>query len=288
MDNFKLNIITVIICVYNEEYSILNALRSLRNNDIYSQTEIILIDDHSTNLVTIRILNLLTKFTQIKLIKSEKNLGLSNSRNLGFSNANTDYIFPLDADDTFPPQALDMVYQEFVNDPNIDFVAGDYETIDIETNEVKQINCYSVSTENYIDQKKLANDWKLLGTSPCKKSTWVKNGGYNLKYSYTVQDVDFWIRILKNKGVGKYINKKVYKWHKSNQGMNAQFNRFEMIKLLEDHTDFYQLTMSKREIYNKIFEAHYPYKKAITLIKIGKTHFLKLRLINQLRFISIL
>jgi glycosyltransferase involved in cell wall biosynthesis len=281
---FKL---TVIICVYNEEECILKAIRSLYANKVYPATEIILIDDCSTNPVTSRLLGLVEKFTCIKLIKSKENLGLSNSRNLGFANATTEYIVPLDADDTLPPNALDYIYKAFTGNKSIDFIVGDYFINDLSKNETTLVRCDDIATNGLIDGKKLTLDWKLLGTSPCKKSTWQKVGCYALKYSYSVQDVDFWIRVIMGNSKGLYLGEPIYNWNKSSSGMNAGFDRLDMIKLLDDHQDFYLLTYPKSFLYNKIFEGFYPYKQREKLIPFGKKYFFNLTFINKLRLLNL-
>jgi len=277
--------ITVIICVYNEEHSILKAVRSLYDNDIYPYTEIIIVDDYSRNATTLRILELLDKFTKVRVIYSRENLGLSNSRNLGFSNASTEYVLPLDADDTLPSLALDFIYQTFLENPEIDFIVGDYFLNDIHNNQVNLVKCDNIATNKIIDVKKLVNEWKLLGTSPCKKSTWAKIGGYSLKYSNTVQDMDFWIRVIQMGLQGLYLNKPIYTWNKNAAGMNTNFDRFDMIRILDDHKEFYLLSWTKGFLLNKIFEGYYPYKLEQTLVPFGKKHFYYLNGKNKLRLI---
>jgi glycosyltransferase involved in cell wall biosynthesis len=201
--------LSVIICVFNEEVCLIDALRSLYHNDIYKQTEVIVIDDCSTNPVTLRLLQLLARFTTYKVIQSRQNLGLSNSRNLGFANATTPYVLPLDADDVFPEHAIDDIYTAFTQNPDFDFIVGNYYLNDVQSGQTQVVDCSTITTAGTIDVKKLGIDWKLLGTSPCKKATWEKVGGYNLKYSYSVQDVDFWIRVITSGSKGFYLNKPV-------------------------------------------------------------------------------
>jgi glycosyltransferase involved in cell wall biosynthesis len=278
--------ITVIVCVYNETESLLQALRSLYKNNIYAQTEIIIIDDHSTNPITVRILNLLQRFTRYRFFFSKENLGLSNSRNIGFDQATTAYILPLDADDILPPSTLDKVFHAFEDNPDIDFIVGNYVLKNVETDETSLVDCKTISTNNIIDIKKLAMDWKLLGTSPCRKIVWERVGGYSLKYSYSVQDVDFWINVLQSGSKGLYLNNLIYIWNRSATGMNINFDRLDMIKLLEDHQEFYLLTWQKSYLYNKIFEGYYPYKQKDTLLPFGKKNFRYLHFKNKLRFLS--
>lgn len=279
--------LSVIVCVYNEEDCIIRALKSLYNNKIYWETELIIIDDCSSNPFTIRLLSLLEKYTRVKIIRSLENKGLSNSRNLGFANAVTAYIMPLDADDILPPCTLDNVYQTFIDNQEIDFIAGDYFITNTDKNETALVSCSSIATNGLIDIKKLAIDWKLLGTSPCKKTVWESVGGYSTKYSYSIQDVDFWIRAIQAGNKGLYLNKPIYTWNKSSTGMNMNFDRIDMIKLLEDHREFYLLNCTKRYLYNKIFEGYYPYKQKQILIPFAKKHFIYLTNLNRLRSINI-
>lgn len=277
--------ISVIICIFNEKESILTALKSLKHNEIYPKTEIILVDDCSTDSFTLRLLNRLEKFTRIKIIRSKVNLGLSNSRNLGFKNSSTEIILPLDADDEFPANTLDLVYKTFKENANIDFIVGDYYLNDVERNEINIVQCNDIVSNGLIDANKLSNNWKLLGTSPCKKSTWEKVGGYNLEFSYSIQDVEFWIRVVSNGSKGKYLNVPIYKWNKSASGMNTNFDRYDMIKILDQQAPFYLLTWSKKDLYNKIFEGYYPYKQKEVVINFGKKTFQYLGIKNKIRFI---
>jgi len=278
--------LTVVICVFNEDMCLLNALRSLYHNKIYTQTEVIIVDDCSTNLTTLRLLQLIEKFSRHKIIRSQQNLGLSNSRNLGFKNALTPYILPLDADDVFPRGTLDGIYTAFTTNPGFDFIVGNYYLKDVQSGETKIVDCSSIATSNVVDIKKLSVDWKLLGTSPCKKIAWEKVGGYNLKYSYSVQDVDFWINVLQSGSKGLYLDNLIYIWNRSATGMNVNFDRLDMIKLLEDHQEFYLLTWQNSYLCNKIFEGYYPYKQKKALLPFAKKNFQYLNIKNKLRFLS--
>lgn len=275
--------ITVVLCVFNEGILIIKALKSLRNNQLFKQTEIILVDDCSTDLTTIKLINKLSRFTSIKIIRSKANAGLSHSRNLGFLNASSAYIVPLDADDELPNNTLDVVYKTFIENEDADFIFGNYNLNDLETKESVLVDCSNIATNGYLDPYKLCMDWKLLGTSPCKKAVWDKVRGYNLAYSYSIQDVEFWIRVVLNGFKGKYLNLPLYNWHKSAGGMNAKFDRFDMIKILELHEKFYLLSWTKKQLYNKIFEGYYPYKNIKKIISLGKKYFFYLSTLNKIR-----
>jgi glycosyltransferase involved in cell wall biosynthesis len=274
--------ISDIICVFNEEYCILEALKSLKNNHIYEDVEIILVDDCSSNPVTLRILNLLKRFNRYNVINSPKNLGLSNSRNLGFQNALSEYVMPLDADDIFPAGTIDLIYDTFEKNPEIDFVYGNYNIEDDDMNR-KEISCEDVTSNKHIDYYKLLNKWILLGTSPCKKELWQRISGYSLKYSNTVQDSDFWIRALKANAKGFYIAKVIYEWKRSLKGMNENFDRLDYYILLEEQFEFISKYQSKSELTNTISEGYYKTKSLKKMIKFNITHIFHLNIKNLLR-----
>jgi glycosyltransferase involved in cell wall biosynthesis len=281
--------LSVIICVYNETYCIVDAIRSLYANEIFPETEVILVDDCSVNPVTIRLLSLIENFTRFKVIRSSKNKGLSNSRNLGFAGAQTPYIAPLDADDVMPANALDHIYQAFITHPQAGFVAGNYVIYDLDQpDEPTLVDCSSIAADGIVDAAKLVSDWKLLGTSPCKKSVWESVGGYNLKYSYSVQDVDFWIRVLLAGHKGFYLDEPIYTWKRSSSGMNMNFDRLDMIRLLNDHQAFYLLGYSPEYLYNTIFQGYYPYKQKDILLPFGRKYFFLLNLTNKMRMLSLM
>ncbi|TCD07735.1 glycosyltransferase family 2 protein [Pedobacter frigidisoli] len=275
--------LTAIICVFNEERSLITALRSLRMNKIYHETEIILIDDFSTNVFTRKLLKRIAKFTRAKVLYSIKNEGLSHSRNLGFSNASSPYVVPIDADDILPDGALDDINECFIANPDADFIFGNYQVESHEGLESKLVSCSDICTNGIINSQKLAANWKLLGTSPCKKATWEAIGGYSMKYSYSVQDVDFWIRVMQRGFKGVYTDKCIYIWNRSEKGMNMTFDRIFMTELLNDHQSFYSLILPRRVLVNKIFEGYYPYKQSEILLPFAHENLFQLQFKNLLR-----
>jgi glycosyltransferase involved in cell wall biosynthesis len=265
--------LTVIICTFNEGRPVLDALRSLKTNEVYPDTEILLIDDCSTSRDAIRLLKLAERFTKAKVIRSRENMGLSHSRNLGFTHAASEFIVPLDGDDTLPAGVLDIIYHAFKEDPEAAFIAGNYHLKNIETGEMTKINCGQLATGGMVDRAKLARHWTLLGTSPCRRSTWAAVDGYAQKYSYSVQDMDFWIRVLDQGYKGIYIDHFIYTWNRSANGMNQNIDPLKVSALLLEHYTFYRQHFSGRYLANKIFGDFYPYKDVQLLISIGNRHF---------------
>lgn len=275
--------ISVIICVHNEELCLLNALRSIKLNNIYEDVEVIIINDCSVNLVTKRILSLLERLGCYKLIHSPVNLGLSNSRNLGFENATAEYVAPLDADDTFPIGSLDKIYDTFRDNPNIDFIYGDYKLINLEKKHSELISCSVITEDDKINLRAIFKNWILMGQSPCRKSVWSIVGGYALKYTNSVQDVDFWIRVFQQNFNGFYLPENIYNWNRSSEGMNETFDRTDYYLLLKEHYLFLSKFQNKSQLANTISEGLYKHRKLKELVIFNVKYLLLLNYKNILR-----
>ena len=92
-------IFSIVIPIYNSEKTLLNCIRSIKKQKFDKFTELILIDDASTDKSK-KICKFLSKQNQnIQIIYNRKNLGVSISRNKGIKKAKGDYIIFLDSDD---------------------------------------------------------------------------------------------------------------------------------------------------------------------------------------------
>lgn len=112
--------ISIIIPVYNCENYLGKCLESIINQK-YSNFEVIIVDDGSTDN-SFEVYNYYEKKdTRIKIIK-QKNGGVSKARNVGINSSMGDYIFFIDADDTIKEDMLDIIHKFAVeNDGDIVF-----------------------------------------------------------------------------------------------------------------------------------------------------------------------
>ncbi|MFA4851940.1 MAG: glycosyltransferase family 2 protein [Bacteroidales bacterium] len=97
MDEIKFS---VIIPTYNRADFIGNAINSVLNQ-IYSQLELIVVDDGSTDNSKEVINKILKQDSRVKLITLEKNYGRCIARNKGIKTASADWICFLDSDDFY-------------------------------------------------------------------------------------------------------------------------------------------------------------------------------------------
>ncbi|WP_334013436.1 glycosyltransferase family 2 protein [Alteromonas sp. S167] len=98
---------TVIIPVFNSEKTLERALKSVLLQT-YSPSQIIVVDDHSTDTSPA----ILQEFReQVEIITSNENKGPASARNIGIENATGSHIAFLDADDFWYPEKLEVVRQ---------------------------------------------------------------------------------------------------------------------------------------------------------------------------------
>lgn len=105
-------IVSIIIPAYNKRDYICDTLESCKNQT-YSDFEVIIIDDCSTDDTVSKIKEFVAKNNSlpIKLFENEENKGVSYSRNYGISEATGKYVLFLDADDVLHPDALSLLYE---------------------------------------------------------------------------------------------------------------------------------------------------------------------------------
>lgn len=111
MENEEL--ISVVVPVYNVEKCLEDCLDSIINQS-YKNTEIILIDDGSTDKSGNICDEYANKDNRIKVLHKENN-GVSSARNDGMAMANGEYLTFVDSDDIIHPDYLAILYQDAID-----------------------------------------------------------------------------------------------------------------------------------------------------------------------------
>lgn len=98
--------VSIIIPVYNLERYIGKTLKSVLGQT-YTNLEVIVIDDHSSD----NTLSVIHRFSdkRLRVIKQEKNMGVSKARNVGISSAIGEYIQFVDGDDLLENNAIEKL-----------------------------------------------------------------------------------------------------------------------------------------------------------------------------------
>lgn len=102
-------LISVIVPAYNTTETLTATVESIERQT-FTDYELILIDDYSTDDTAAAIKTLATRYPNILPIYNVKNLGVSAVRNLGISYAQGQFIAFVDADDLIAPNYLERLY----------------------------------------------------------------------------------------------------------------------------------------------------------------------------------
>lgn len=102
--------LSIIIPVYNAEATLERSLSSLFGQ-LTPQTELIIVDDGSTDATPIIVERFASKAKKNCRLVHQENAGVASARNRGIEIARGDYLAFLDADDNFLPGALSQILQ---------------------------------------------------------------------------------------------------------------------------------------------------------------------------------
>ena len=122
---YKEPLVSVIICSYNRGFYLERTVDSVLNST-YSNLEILIVDDGSSDPLTLRILeNLEQSNSIIKVHRLNNNYGSGIfAKNYGFMNAKGDYMTIVDDDDTVYPESITQLVDYLESKKDIDVLVG--------------------------------------------------------------------------------------------------------------------------------------------------------------------
>ena len=113
---------SIIVPTYNREKLLPRAVSSAMNQT-FSDWELIIADDGSTDETSIIAASLCTEDKRIRAYK-HSHRGLARTRNLGIKHARGRYITFLDSDDEYSPKHLQLRYDHLMANPEIQLLHG--------------------------------------------------------------------------------------------------------------------------------------------------------------------
>lgn len=116
--------VTIALSVYNVEQFVRASLDCLLGQT-FKDFELLCIDDASTDDTWKILQEYANKDKRIRLLRQEKNQGLSVSRNLAIKEAKGEYLLMLDGDDLFAPDMVEKAYNKAM-ETSADMVMWDY------------------------------------------------------------------------------------------------------------------------------------------------------------------
>lgn len=223
--------ISIIIPCYNSEQFIDRTIKSVLSQT-FSDWELLLIDDHSTDKTK----DILEKYakndTRIKILQTKENSGgPALPKNIGIENAKGEYIAFLDHDDEWLPEKLEKQLAVFKNskDEKLGLVSCGVRLIN---NKNKEFATVTQKNNNIFPDILIRNPIFSNSSVLIKKEVIdiVGKRDENLKYS---EDYDYWLRIA---GAGYnffYIKEPLFKYYFHENNVTKNIGLLKKIENME-------------------------------------------------------
>jgi glycosyltransferase involved in cell wall biosynthesis len=201
--------------IYNYGNRINQTLNSVFNQD-YTNYEIILVDDGSTDEFVKLKLKQLEGVERIKVIYKE-NGGPSSARNEAFKHSSGEYILPLDSDDMILDGYIKTCVNILTTNKNVSPVYCD-------THHVGQMQ--GVEQRPEWSKERLVQGPFIVNCSMFHRESFEKVGGYDETLNGW-EDYDMWLRMMKEGYIGKRIPKPlfVYFHHEKDGTVSTNANK---------------------------------------------------------------
>jgi glycosyltransferase involved in cell wall biosynthesis len=207
-------LLSIVIPCYNHGKYLQETIDSIENAKGKYGVEIIIVDDGSTDTLTISKLNELEKKGYFVL--HQKNGGLGKARNNGIKLAKGKYILPLDSDNTVLEPYLNDAIAVLEKDNYYDIVYGNAIYFGEKKGEwiVGAYSLLKLIPNNYID-----------ACAVFRKSVWEQLGGYDEKIpKMGVEDWDFWLHCSFSGSRFFYLQKPCFNYRVLNDSMIRSFS----------------------------------------------------------------
>lgn len=176
--------VSIVITCYNLGAYLEEALGSALSQT-FSNHEVLLVDDGSTDPATVALLDRLPNHPRLRVLRTE-NQGVARARNYGIGQAEGDYILPLDADDRIGAEYLARAVPVLDASEEVGFVGCHYRIFGERQGECRP--------EHYRLPDLLVENVVPIA-SLFRRTCWELVGGYCPDLN-SVEDWDLWIGIL--------------------------------------------------------------------------------------------
>lgn len=182
--------ISVVMSVYNAEKYLKAAIDSILNQT-YSDFELILINDKSSDASDAILKQYQTEDSRIILLENEENMGLTKSLNRGLEVARGEFIARMDADDISVLERFEKQVKFLDEHPDYSFVSCIAQYID-ENGKPEQMRLFPETNEEIYDMMPKVDAVMHPGVM-FRREDIAKIGNYCEDFR-VVQDYDLWFR----------------------------------------------------------------------------------------------
>ena len=194
--------VSVVMACYNAERYIADAINSIRNQS-FGDFEFIIVNDGSTD-GTLRIIEKIAREdSRIRIIRSERNQGISATVNRGLREARAEWVALMDDDDISYPDRLEKQLDYLGREKNVVCVGAFPLMVDDRRNPITVLDIYQEHHEDIERQLLAGHGWAFLApTALLRRDVALKVGGYR-EGLRTSRDLDLFLKIGE---VGKLAN----------------------------------------------------------------------------------
>ena len=185
--------ISVIMAVYNEEKYIREAIESILNQT-FRDFEFIIVDDGSTDNTPKILEEYAKKDSRIRILRNEKNIGLTKSLNKAIKQAKGEYIARMDADDIAMKERLEKQLDFMEKNPDVGLVGTSFYFIN-EEGKILGKNIYPTKDED-LRRILIKNNTFCHPSIMIRKEVFDKIGLYDESFE-TSQDYELYFRVAK-------------------------------------------------------------------------------------------
>ncbi len=233
--NTQKPLVSVNICTYNRADLLSKALESVLAQN-YTNLEILVLDDHSTDDTESVVLSYTNKHNNIHYFKNSSNLGITKNRNLGLEKSSGKYIAVLDSDDYWLDENKISEQVDFLQ-ANSDYaLVGTYTKV-VDSDD-KEITILKPELNDLNIRNKILLQNQFIHSSVLFKKDSLKS--YNENY-FIWEDYSAWLEIGKNH---KFANipkiYTAYKKHSSNISQSKKISgALTLEKIIKDNKKYY-------------------------------------------------
>jgi len=197
---------TMAVSVYNQPRGLLNEMLASLLNQTYPNTEIVLLDNGSSNEDTLRWLEALPALSRLKIIREVKNLGIMGGQRKLLASATGDYFLPVDADDFIAVDAVEIMASAAYRHPDISVFYSDEYKSDVSSNK------FAPFYKPEFDELMLTNCC-YVGHQMMFKTRFLRDiGGYSDDRATWCHDWDSTLRALREGAGVQHVPEQLYAW----------------------------------------------------------------------------
>lgn len=216
-------LISVIVPFYNSEKFIEQTIKSILNQTFPSY-EILIIDDGSTNKMTLEKLEQIKELDKRIKVFHKQNEGLATTRDYGASKSNEHarYLMFIDDDDLIEPTFLECGFWTLETNKDAAWAYSDS----------LGFGSIEYTWNKYFSSEKMKKENDLISAALVRKTDFFLVNGYNLKEKAVNEDWNFWLKLLSKEKFPVHIS--FYgEWYRRKENGELQRSRENKERSLE-------------------------------------------------------